>query len=1045
MENQIVFADINKEALNKYLESLNSSTECEIRLGSFVYIDNKPQFVATVEIDFFYRLKQILDKQEGLKKTVLITKENSFDNTDDKKGKIREIIHKDTNVHEYMLKNTHRKHNVFDYDCRISLSSEKKLVKNDIKGVSLNRPSFIRYKNRTSYEFKCGTLDMTIVNQGKTQEQTEGNIQYEVEFEISKNNYEEIMQVLTFILQIRQNNNYVINARDKRNVINQYRELVMPQKKGHPFFIGAQPETLQKDQLSLLFKELYSVTDKADGDRYFMFVDNMGSIWFVDNNINNILKTDLKSKHKNCILDGELIKNDKSIFYAFDILFYNGIDLRGDEKYLLKNRLEKVDDVISNISNSHFFTLQIKKFIYRNVFMGSDIIMKDINNKPYKNDGLIFTPMNEPYPKTKKWQKLLKWKPAELNTIDFFAIKNNKIWELYVQDTINNTYQQFEDKNFPKKTELVLFDINKLCDFKETQITFQTTFDDNLLDPTTNEQYKSKTVIEFQWDKTQNKFIPLRTRWDKTANPSKHGNYSSVACSIWNNINNPITTSQLFQMTNSTTDQVGGSKHKNFFFDRMNKFHSDIKEYICKKYIQEIKDKQIINLELNTFNQIKLENTYTFCNSIKQSNEQYKNLKLDLTSASACSIVKNTLPKNTQADNIFCFKFNTFLQSSEILSSFINTIKYNIKQNGKVILLFIDYDKVKTLKHDNFIYNNEIMYIAKPSFNEKSDSVFNNTVKLFINGISNENDTIEYIISYESLLTEMTNNGFSCLETNCLDTLYKMYNKNENCHNLYEYEENISNLYRYCVFEKTESVGTTILHSNEKVSLFSYNPNSSIVYKDLAFYRIKTLYDIFDILNCISFTIFKNNYSNKDITSFDDCTLQIKELSEISSFYNKSSLSELPSNYIYFHNYNYIETPVNDTNEPVIINQFYIVLYKNTILHSPDTITFMYNMLTQEPENVQIENVQIENVQIENAQIENVQIENVQIENVQIENVQIEILEKTTLINNIKNQLQLNDKITILKLKEYLKLLKCKLTGNKDELLSRLHKELNMI
>ena len=68
------------------------------------------------------------------------------------------------------------------------------------------------------------------------------------------------------------------------------------------------PETLQKDQLTLLFKDLYSVTDKADGDRCFMFIDNSGDIYFLDSNINNVLKTDLKSQHRNCLIDGELIK-----------------------------------------------------------------------------------------------------------------------------------------------------------------------------------------------------------------------------------------------------------------------------------------------------------------------------------------------------------------------------------------------------------------------------------------------------------------------------------------------------------------------------------------------------------------------------------------------------------------------------------------------------------------------------------------------------------------------------------------------------------------
>ena len=576
MNKDIILGSLNKETLLTYFKSLNSSTECEIRFGEFNYVEgsSKADFVSNVEIDFFYRLKNILNKQKDLESKHVYTKEISYKNADNKKGKLREIIYTDENFNptgkkEYMVKNTHRQHNIFDYNCRISLSSEKILSRVD--GVSLNTPMFFRYKNRVSYMFSVGTIDMTIVYQGKTEEEvlSKSNVQYELEFEIKVPNLKSVIGLMTFILSVRQDNKYVINTREKRNIINQYRALVMPHKKGHPYFIGVQPETLQKDQLSVLFKELYSVTDKADGDRYFMFIDMNGYIFFIDNNINNILKTDIKSdKYMNCLIDGELIRmvddgyTNKIVFYAFDMVFYNSQDLRGDNNYLLKDRLELLNEVIvSLINENEYYDIKIKKFIYRNVFMGADIIMKDINNKPYKNDGLIFTPMNEPYPKSKKWTKLFKWKPAELNTIDFYAVKDiSGTWKLYVQDFVNPVSGDVQKY----KTELVLFDVKKLCNIPEpTQITFETTFDDELLDPTTNEPYKTNTVIEFQWK--DDKFVPLRTRWDKTANPSKHGNFASVACNIWNNINSPITSSQLFQMTNSTTDV----NSNNFFFERL--------------------------------------------------------------------------------------------------------------------------------------------------------------------------------------------------------------------------------------------------------------------------------------------------------------------------------------------------------------------------------------------------------------------------------------------------------------------------------------------
>ena len=53
--------------------------------------------------------------------------------------------------------------------------------------------------------------------------------------------------------------------------------------------------------------------------------------------------------------------------------------------------------------------------------------------QPYHIDGLIFTPLIEPYPtKNKSWKQLFKWKPPELNSIDTlietFKGENKKVF-----------------------------------------------------------------------------------------------------------------------------------------------------------------------------------------------------------------------------------------------------------------------------------------------------------------------------------------------------------------------------------------------------------------------------------------------------------------------------------------------------------------------------------------------------------------------------------------------------------------------------------------
>lgn len=1039
MNKTIILGDINKDTLITYLKSLNNSTECEIRFGNFIYTEGNPpkaEFSSSVEIDFFYRLKNILNQQKGLEKRTLYTKEISYKNADDKKGKLREIIYTDehfkpTGKTTYMVKNTHRQHNIFDYNCRISLASEKILTRVD--GVSLHNPMFFRFKNRVTFNFNVGVLDMTIVYQGKTEEEalSKSNVQYEVEFEIKKPDYDSVVKIMSFIMSIRQDNLYVMNTREKRNIINQYRALVMPQKKGHPYFIGAQPETLQKDQLSLLFKELYSVTDKADGDRYFMFIDARGDVFFIDNNINNILKTDVKSEYTNCLIDGELIRMSENLqttgisFHAFDIIFYNGQDLRGDENYLLKSRLEMLNNVIVSLPSNEYYTIDMKKFIYRNVFMGSDIIMKNVQNKPYKNDGLIFTPMNEPYPKSKKWIKLLKWKPSELNTIDFYSVKQDGIWKLYVQDSVPE--QSTSDTFVKRKTNLVLFDVNKLCNVSETtQITFETTFDESLLDPTTNEPYQTNTVIEYQWK--DNKFVPLRTRWDKTANPSKHGNFSSVACSIWSNINNPITPSQLFQMTNTTTENVNSDN--NFFFEPMTNFHNKINQYLTNKYVQNLNTSKCdkahcksINLELNTFNHVRTDNTFTFCNSIKKTNLSYKNFKLDLTSENACNIIKQSIKQFTYNDNtinsIFCLNFSPFFKSLDSLNKFHDIIDYNINKNGKIILTFIDSKYIQDIQH-LFVNNNEIMYYIDYIQN---DNIFNNSIKLFVNGITNEAESIEYLVNFEYLSNYMATKGYTCIETESYKKLYDIFKTtNKDCI-LKDYELNISSLYRYCVFEKTESKTTSLLTTTSRTNT-NMTSKSLITHKNLDFYRIQSNYDIYNLLNCLNFTVYKKMHNKFELNSNDDIlkSLQLLNQQFVPYFEGKELIQH--DKQIYFHNYYYEEPQQEQSDdEPVIINQYYVILYKGKILQSSEDIIQINKLLKEQLTEVE-------------------KVEKVEQEKEVTELEEVEEDKAAQRKDEIKQELK-ESKITVNMLKDYLKEFGLKSTGKKEELLQRLNEHLN--
>ena len=539
--------------------TINTNIEYEVRFGKFVYSkqNNSKIFDSNVNIDFFYRLKENLESQfknnqQSIKKYYTIESSKEYNYVKYREIKYTNEFFKNTSHIEYMTKKSIEKSiDIINYNFRTSLSNETKIKEVDY--INLRQPiNMIRNKFRTSYLFKFGKVDLTIVN----------GTNYEIEFELKQGDYKQIIyKFITHILQIQQRNKYLISSNEHHLILQNYKNLT-----NMFYFIGAQPETLHKDQLSLLFKELYSVTEKLDGDRYFMFINNENKVYFIDNNM-KILRTNLVSNdpmHKNTIIDGELLflENYKINFYAFDLLFFNNTDIRENNNYYLKNRLEIVNKIVesfnTNDTENDLFQISMKTFIYKNVFLGSESIMNEAKNKGIEDklDGLIYTPMNEAYPKNKKWSKLLKWKPLELNTIDFYSIKKESLngisrWELYVQYQNPNPNPNSNNKN---SNETVLFKVNELCSNSNTiDITYETTFEDSLIDKTTNQNYISNTVIEYKWDVLIKKFIPIRTRWDKTAEPNKHGNFYKVACDIWNNINNPITTQQLFQMTNSST------------------------------------------------------------------------------------------------------------------------------------------------------------------------------------------------------------------------------------------------------------------------------------------------------------------------------------------------------------------------------------------------------------------------------------------------------------------------------------------------------------
>ena len=156
----------------------------------------------------------------------------------------------------------------------------------------------------------------------------------------------DVRKGIRIILSAIQGTNYPIGEREMKNVINCYQRLLH----GDQFvegefrscsFIGPSSRTLQIENIVEHGSETgsptvpnlrygYTVTDKADGERKMLLVDESGKIYFIDMNM-RIQFTGAMTTEKKLmfsLFDGEHIKYDKTgrfinLFAVFDVYFIN--------------------------------------------------------------------------------------------------------------------------------------------------------------------------------------------------------------------------------------------------------------------------------------------------------------------------------------------------------------------------------------------------------------------------------------------------------------------------------------------------------------------------------------------------------------------------------------------------------------------------------------------------------------------------------------------------------------------------------------------------
>jgi len=620
-EYELMFSNFNRQYLSyeKYLLILKYLTQIKILHDKKIETENTLDIIYNYDTNIKYRItiegKENIDKQINK----YISKKNHVVFLSLFQRKKNKIIKKE-------------KENIVDvneYDIRFRASSEKELNKKDIEIIeqldeSMADKIIYKYKQRTSlfFEEKNGEIkeDLTIAKYSKKLKKINNvpqNYEFEIEFKKTKTKQWDILfNEIIRICKILQQSNFLINNTTSANVIYEYTTALGVNFDTIIQLDARQPQTLEIQHVTEILPNKYSVTDKADGDRFHLMII-FGKVYLISQNLNvKYTGIEIDKEYNGTILDGEYIYNteyNRHIFLAFDILKYKNNDVRNIE--LLEKRHEYIDDIVENcfifkkqkgIKLDKLNDLKIDKiikyhkeniikylnglnsdipietkyplvrkkyFIYANgiqdneIYKYASIMWDTYTNKtikyPYQLDGLIFSPLNQEYITKTRESKYTdyKWKLPEKNSIDFYiTFKKGNIFDNSIDDHIKN-----------KPYKVCMLHVGKKIKNEEHPVLFQEEnnnyqshlfLDNNAVRDIDGNIIQDKTVVEFYYNNDVNvdarfRWVPIRTRYDKTdavmKYRKKYGNNFEVANKIWRSIINPFLYNDILQLANDTT------------------------------------------------------------------------------------------------------------------------------------------------------------------------------------------------------------------------------------------------------------------------------------------------------------------------------------------------------------------------------------------------------------------------------------------------------------------------------------------------------------
>ena len=522
--------------------------------------------------------------------------------------------------------------NLLNYPVRVAISEEQIIGNDKFKLLNdMDFPKEYRLQNRISVytEDKMFRIDFTSVKfaSGKTFKQS--NVitafpchEIEIEFiglenasgaNISKDNiFINFVKNIGLLLSIYYDTPILLTNTLKKEILDNYKLLISTDEKlkksnrqsnknknknlyNYKDFITAKPVTLHRDNMRQVkgvpnILRNYGVTYKADGMNMLLYIISKervkdiniggGNLFLIDSNFNVFATGILISGWDNSIVEGEYISSVHT-FYAYDMLYAKNLDIRNKP---LKNfsdeqtsRFTYLTDILKDInekneSKNSPIKVSEKPYLFGNdkeIFLKSKSMWDERKSQPFHVDGLIYIPATEPYPnKPGTWTRLFKWKPPNLNSIDFLVEtvkgenKRDKLFpytEVFDNDDVKmnpytvtqfkklNLYSTESSDKFNRKTgKLDRKPYPKL--FKEIEIPVNIQGNIISKDPLTglSVEITDDTIVEFSYDESLHfSWVPIRVRHEKTTRYRNYndnfGNSYNVALDIWKSIINPVT------------------------------------------------------------------------------------------------------------------------------------------------------------------------------------------------------------------------------------------------------------------------------------------------------------------------------------------------------------------------------------------------------------------------------------------------------------------------------------------------------------------------